>query len=150
MLHLFKYEPLVKGLALILVSLIIKHFQLLGKEPQVDFIIPVPAHRRKLKERGFNPAQEIAFGLARFLEKPLLTDVLNKTKQTRDQVELSGSDREKNIKGVFACQKPEIIHGKKILLVDDIFTTGATMEEGARVLKAAGARGIWGVVVARG
>ena len=64
-------------------------------------------------------------------------------------MELSKKEREENIKGSFICQKPELVTGKKILLVDDVFTSGATMEECARVLKKAGASSVWGAVVAR-
>ncbi len=151
MLGLFKYEPFVKDLSLLLASLIITHFKLLNKEPNIDFVIPVPSHPSKLKERGFNPAREIAFELAKFLKKPLLSDVLVKTKPTLAQVELKYSqERLKNVRGAFSVPNRAEIQRKKILLVDDIFTTGATMEECAQTLKAAGAREVWGAVVARG
>ena len=116
----------------------------------MDFIIPIPLHKNKLKKRGFNQAEELAKGISKFLEKPIFNDVLLKIKPTFAQMELSKEKRRENIKGAFVCQKPIVVRGKKILLVDDIFTTGATMEECARVLKEAGAREVWGAVVARG
>lgn len=158
----FKYQPYVKDLAKTLTSLIIHHFQLLDKKPeflqdnfwanpQSDFIlVPVPLHKKKLKQRGFNQAQEIAKELSNFSKISLFNDVLLKIKETLPQVELSGKEREENIKGVFVIQNPEKVKDKKILLVDDVFTTGSTMEECARVLKMADAREIWGIVVARG
>jgi len=101
---------------------------------------------------------------------PLITNVLVKIKETSPQVELSKEERKENVKGVFSCQNPKNIYpvrelkefgysknidfsngvkGKKILLVDDVYTTGSTMEEAARVLKKAGAKEVIGIVIAR-
>ena len=160
----FKYEPFIKELALPLSSLILNHFQLLVNPPDffypvrgqrfsngADFIlIPVPLGRKRLKWRGFNQAEEIGKELSKSLEIPLINDVLIKTKENSPQMELTGKEREENILGVFSCQNKEEIQGKKILLVDDVYTTGATMEECAKVLKSAGAKEIVGAVVARG
>jgi len=106
--------------------------------------------KRKLKQRGFNQAEEIAKELSSFLKIPLVSDCLTKIKETLPQVELSGKKREENIKGVFLVKNNEKTRGRKVLLVDDVYTTGSTMEEAARVLKTAGAKEVWGVVVARG
>lgn len=148
----FKYKPYIKELSKPLSSLIIAHLINLNKfTPTPDFIlIPIPLHKKKLKKRGFNQASEIGKELARILKIPFFDDVLIKIKQTPDQVELKKTEREKNIKGVFFCKKPEIVSGRKILLVDDILTTGSTMEEGASVLKSAGAEEVWAIVAARG
>lgn len=148
----FKYQPYIKELSKILASLIITHFQLLAKSPNFSqaILIPIPLEKKKLKERGFNQAEEIAKELSIFLKISLVNNILLKIKETLPQIELSGKEREENIKGAFACQKSDILKGKKILLVDDIFTTGSTMEECARVLKKAGAKEVWGIVVARG
>ena len=113
-------------------------------------LIPVPLHKKRLKERGFNQSEEIAKELSKILEIPALNDVLIKTKQTFNQVDLKKEERERNIKGAFFCQKRELIANRKILLVDDVFTTGSTMEESARILKEAGAAQVWGITVARG
>jgi len=174
----FKYEPFIKELADNLSSLIIEHFQLLEKlpdftdrvlipvpldsnpptthtpppsSPQSEYVlIPVPLDRKKLKWRGFNQAEEIGKELSKFLKISLINDVLVKIKETLPQVELSDEERKENIKGAFSCQNPELIKGRKILLVDDIYTTGSTMAECARVLKTAGAKEIIGIVIARG
>jgi ComF family protein len=149
----FKYQPFIKELARNLTSLIITHFQLIEKSP-TDFanfiLIPIPLEKKKLKWRGFNQAEEIAKELSSFLKIPLISDVLIKAKETLPQVELSDEERGENIKGVFSYQHPELVKGRKILLVDDVYTTGSTMEECARVLKTAGAKEIIGIVVARG
>ena len=161
----FKYEPFIKELADALSSLIITHFQLLDNKPNffnpvqlpselygAGFIlIPVPLEKRKLKWRGFNQAEEIGKELAKFFKTPLMNGILMKIKTTLPQVELFGEERKENIKGAFLVGKDEnLIKGKKILLVDDVYTTGATMEECARVLKIAGAKEIIGIVIARG
>ncbi|HUW71988.1 MAG TPA: ComF family protein [Candidatus Humimicrobiaceae bacterium] len=147
----FKYQPLVKELAESLSLLIIEHFQLLDNKLNfTDFtIIPIPLEKRRLKSRGFNQAEEIAKELSHFLEIPLFSGCLIKTKETTPQVELSGDERKENIRGAFSVKNSQEIKNKKILLVDDVFTTGSTMEEAARILKAAGAKEIIGIVIAR-
>lgn len=164
LIHKFKYEPFVKELAKSLSSLIIEHFQLLDNKPDFfssfqtqgfsrwsDFIlIPVPLERKRIKWRGFNQAQEIGRELSIFFSIPLVPDCLIKTKETFPQVDLSGEERKENIKNVFLVKNNELIKNKKILLVDDVYTTGSTMEEAAKDLKESGAKEITGIVVARG
>lgn len=152
LINQFKYEPYIKELSKPLSSLIVVHLINLDKvENFQDYIlVPIPLHKKKLKKRGFNQAGEIAKEFSENLKIPVFNDALIKTKQTSAQVELKKEEREENIKGVFLCQKPELVMGKKILLIDDIFTTGSTMEQCARLLQEAGAKEVWGVVVARG
>jgi len=152
MINQFKYEPYIKDAAEPLSSLIISHLTNLNKGDNFqDFIlIPVPLEKRKLKKRGFNQAEEIAKELSKNFKIPVFNNTLIKTKSTPAQVELEKTKRQENIKGVFSCQKIELIKNKKILLIDDVFTTGATLEECARILKEAGAKEVWGMVVARG
>ena len=147
----FKYPPLIKELKKDLALLIISHFLLLDKKPNFfDFVlVPIPLSKRKLKWRGFNQAEEITKELSKFLKIPLISDCLIKIKETKDQVELSEEERKENVKNAFLVKNKEKISGKNILLVDDVFTTGATMEEAARVLKESGAKKIIGVVVAK-
>ena len=149
----FKYEPLVKELAKDLASLIIAHFQLLDPPPNFgggDYVLlPVPLEKRKLKWRGFNQSEEIGKEISKFLNIPLINDILFKIKETLPQVELSEKEREENIKGVFIIRNRKKISGKKILLVDDVYTTGSTMKECAQLLKKAGAKEVIGIVIAR-
>ncbi len=148
----FKYEPLVKELASSLSSLIIAHFQLMDNKPDFsDFIlIPVPQTRKREKSRGFNPALELGKELSGFFRISLINGCLAKIKETPPQAELSNEKRKENVKGSFSCRSPNLIKGRRIILIDDVYTTGSTMEECARVLKMAGAKEIVGVVVARG
>jgi len=150
LIHQFKYEPAVKELATPLASLIISHFQLSGNNPQGEVLIPIPLTKKKMKRRGFNQSEEIAKRLSGFLNIPLIPNCLIKTKETLPQVELSEKERMENPKGVYIVREKDKIKGKRILLVDDVYTTGSTMEEAARVLKESGAREVWGIVIARG
>ena len=151
MIHQLKYEPYAKELSSTLASLIITHFNLIQKSFDGDnyILLAVPITKKKLKQRGYNQSEEIAKALSENLQIPLLKSCLLKIKETPPQMTLSREEREKNIKGVFSVENKELIGNKKILLVDDVYTTGSTMEECARVLKKAGAREVWGIAVAR-
>ena len=153
LIHQFKYEPFARELAKSLASLIIAHFNLSEKslEYYKDFIlVPVPLTKKRQRKRGFNQAEEISRELAKLFQISLITDCLLKIKETLPQVELPKSERFEAQKGVFLVKNEEKIQKRKVLLVDDVYTTGATMEEAARVLKNAGAKEVWGMVVARG
>lgn len=147
----FKYEPCIKNLSENLALLIITHFNLIQKSfgGQDYILIPIPLAKRRLRRRGFNQSEEIAKKLSENLEIPVAGGCLLKIKETSLQMELSKEMRMENIKGVFAVENAKIIKGKKILLVDDVYTTGSTMEECAKILKASGAKEVWGVTVAR-
>lgn len=152
LIHQFKYEPFIKELAGPLTDLIITHFLLLKKSEETwkgKILIPIPLFKRNLKRRGFNQAEEITKNLAKILEIPS-SNCLVKIKETPSQTELSGREREKNIKGTFSVKNKELIKNRKVILVDDIYTTGATMNEAAKILKEAGAKEVEGIVVARG
>jgi competence protein ComFC len=152
LIHQFKYEPYIKELATSLALLIITHFNLMQKTFSGEnfILVPVPLAKKKLRMRGFNQSEEIANELSKNIKLPFLANCLQKEKETPSQMELTKEEREKNLKGVFSVLGKEKISGKIILLVDDVYTTGATMEECAKVLKHAGAREVWGVAVARG
>jgi len=150
----FKYPPFLKELSPSLASLIIVHFILLGKEKiskifSNSVFIPVPLFKSREKWRGFNQAEKIAKILSEFFKVPLLENNLIKIKKTQPQVELSKEKREGNIKEAFIIKNENLIKGKKIFLIDDVFTTGSTMEECARILKKAGTKEVFGITVAR-
>ena len=154
MISLFKYKPFIKELSKPLTSLIIAHFQILGKMPE-DFnqftLIPVPLHKKQLKKRGYNQSAELAKEISLRFKIPILNNALVKIKQTISQTKLNRTERLKNVRGVFEINPSfsASIKNKKILLVDDVFTTGSTMEECAKTLKKAGAKEVWGVTIAR-
>ncbi len=115
-----------------------------------DFvIIPVPLHARRQRERGFNQAEILAklfakkFGLS-------INKNLHRVIYTAQQAKLSGEERRLNLKNAFVFNKSAQLIPEKVLLVDDVYTTGATMQECARVLKNNGVKVVWSLVLARG
>jgi ComF family protein len=113
-----------------------------------DLVLPVPLHRDRLRERGFNQALLLARSC--FAGRaPVAADVLRKDLATLPQTRLSGRARRKNLRSAFSVQRPDQVAGKKILVVDDVFTTGSTMAACARVLVRAGAARVEGFTLAR-
>lgn len=99
-----------------------------------DAVVPIPMTKDSLKERGFNQAELIAKVIAESFNVPCISNALIKCRKTRRQSELRMKEREQNVRGAFALEKPNTIRGKKLLIVDDIFTTGSTMREASKVL----------------
>jgi ComF family protein len=134
----FKYQPYIKELSKTLASILIEHFLLSKKNTdeiwQNSILIPVPLDNKKLKTRGYNQSEELAKELSKILKIPVFSDVLIKTKNTPPQMELSKLEREKNLINAFCVRNSEKISGKKIFLVDDVYTTGSTMEQCATIL----------------
>jgi ComF family protein len=114
-----------------------------------DCIVPVPLHRRRLRERGFNQSQLIGRILAKSWEIPLSVHNLRRIRWTTPQTGLSAAERERNIRGAFAVVKPDRLEGKRLLLVDDVYTTGSTVTECAKTLRQSGAKEVYVVTVAR-
>ena len=138
LIHIYKYN-MIKSLGCDLVSLMIDYIKSgNGIHPHPNSIMYVPLHRRKLKERGFDQSYILAREIGDYLNIPLITDNLSKSRYTGPQVKLSGNERLRNVKGAFIVQKPDEIRKMNILLIDDVFTTGTTVNECARVLKRAG------------
>lgn len=117
-----------------------------AKEP--DMVVPVPLHPRRLLWRGFNQSLELARLLAREQGLPLLPGALVRVRHTRPQSTLPARERERNIAGAFRAD-PALVGGARVLLVDDVMTTGSTLKACARELRAAGAEGVEALVVAR-
>ncbi|OGF83331.1 hypothetical protein A3B18_00005 [Candidatus Giovannonibacteria bacterium RIFCSPLOWO2_01_FULL_46_13] len=112
-------------------------------------IVPIPAHINRKRGRGYNQAELLAVKLSEKVPIPLAPDILIKSKNTKSQTSLSGVERIFNVKNSFSVARPEFVKNKKIILVDDIITTGATLCEAAKVLKEAGANEVTGLVVAK-
>ena len=104
-----------------------------------DYILPIPLHRTKEREREFNQAYILAQPLAAKFKKKLLLRNIYRTRFTLSQSELASHQRKENIRGAFGITNRETIKGKNILIVDDVFTTGATVNECAALLKKNGA-----------
>lgn len=117
--------------------------------PPVDFILPVPLHRQRLQERGFNQAGLMAGEFGRRWSIPVRFGVLVRQRATQPQTRLGRRERLENVQGAFTVVKPELVRDRSVLLIDDVFTTGTTLSECARVLKRAGAHQVAAVTVAR-
>ena len=114
-----------------------------------DALIPVPIHRTRRRERGYNQAEKIARAASEHLGVPVLADALIRTRMTGSQTKLNRKERGVNLEKAFACPSPESLRGRRLLIVDDVFTTGATAGRCAELLLAAGALEIGVLTLAR-
>lgn len=115
----------------------------------IDAIVPVVLHPARRSWRGFDQARLLCRELGRRSGKPVWEDVLVRVKNTAPQVELTGPQRAENMRGAFEARKPWRIKGMSLLIVDDVYTTGSTLYEAAKVLKRAGAASVYGLTVTR-
>jgi len=99
-----------------------------------SLIIPVPLHRKRLREREFNQSAILAKAISRRFSIPLDLTTLKRRVYTEPQVTLGKGDRETNVRGAFELRAPERLHGQRVILVDDVYTTGSTVKECARIL----------------
>ena len=105
-----------------------------------DLLIPVPLHRQRLRERGFNQVLLLVKEISLRTGIPYRKTILQKKKPTIPQVTLSGQEREKGLRGAFHVIREEELVGKSVLLVDDVYTTGATVNECSKMLRRGGAK----------
>ncbi|MEN8134823.1 MAG: ComF family protein [Thermodesulfobacteriota bacterium] len=116
---------------------------------QPDLIIPIPLHLKRLRQRGFNQALLLARALYPNHQQLIDFRVLERHRFTEPQTGLSGKIRRKNLKNAFRVKDEEVVKGKRVLLVDDVFTTGTTVNECAKVLKKAGSQEVQVLTIAR-
>src|SRR3972149_2825968 len=117
--------------------------------PDDLILVPIPLHTRRKNWRGFNQAEILAKSLSLKFNQPY-GEYLARIIETASQVGLKRDERQKNVKGAFRLRTGADVSGKNILLVDDVYTSGATMQEACRVLKKAGAKTVWAMAVALG
>ncbi len=144
LIHLFKYsrmKPLAKTLAGYLGSA-------LPRDQQFDLVVPMPLHWRRRWQRGFNQSELLARPTARRCGVPLVNAV-RRTRATAAQAGLSNARRRENVTGAFRVRKPQKVEGRRILLIDDVMTTGATASACAVALKRAGAGPVTLLALAR-
>ncbi|MBR4258041.1 MAG: ComF family protein [Kiritimatiellae bacterium] len=115
----------------------------------VDLVLPMPSTVLHRLDRGYNPCAYLAEDLARRIDRRCPADVLARQGHPARQSGLSEEERLENVKGTFAVRRPEFVSGRTVLVVDDILTTGATLAECAKTLKAAGAWRVWSATLAR-
>lgn len=161
LLYLFQYESLVRKLILrykfsnkaylnhFFANRIAQNEQNSRLLKEYDMIIPVPMHKKKMQKRGYNQTELVANELEKSLGIPMRKDILSKVVNTTTQSKLGGKARQSNIQHAFFIKNDVEVENKKIILLDDIYTTGATSEECSRVLKEAGAKEILVLVLAK-
>jgi len=148
LIHAFKYQNKTH-LRRPLAQLTIAVLPQLTSPSDHDLVLPVPLHRRKLSRRGFNQAVLLGEIIARHAGLPFDRYTLRRVRWTEPQINLKADERRANVKGAFEVTKPRLVEGLRLLLVDDVFTTGSTVEECSRVLKKAGAAAVDVITVAR-
>jgi competence protein ComFC len=147
-IHRFKYGrvlPLVKVFG----DLLHPAFQNLTRDFPTDLLVPVPLHIKRLRERGFNQTLLLVRELSKRTGIPYTERALKKIKDTPFQITLKKRERRKNLRRAFQVKDPERIKGKAVMLVDDVYTTGTTVNECSRALRRAGAEGVVVLTVAR-
>lgn len=146
--HQFKYRA-HPSLATPLAGLLFSAYSSHLREFSSDILAPVPLHKSRERERGFNQSLLLAKGFSRLAHIPLRPHLLARTRATQTQAGLSRRARRLNLAGAFALSQKGEVSGKVVLLIDDVFTTGATLNECARLLKANGARRVNVLTLAR-
>lgn len=155
-----KYETLSKNMILAFkfmdktenAKVFAKWLNVAGKDifsAGVDILIPVPLHYKRLVKRRYNQSALLANELSKLISVETDLKSLIKCKSTKPQVTYSGKARIKNIKDAFMVKYPENIKGKRVVLIDDVYTTGSTLKECAKVLKKAGAKSVDFLTIAR-
>lgn len=119
-----------------------------GTVNNIDFVVPVPLHAKRLRERGYNQSALLAKAISRELAISFVEDDLIRQRETRSQVGLGASERSRNVAGAF-CWQGEILSGQSFLLIDDVCTTGATLNACAFALKEAGAGRVLALTLTR-
>lgn len=144
----FKFERrrnLAKPLASLLAAACLETW----RREAFDLVVPVPLHPRRRRERGFNQAALLAAALQEQLMLPYSESPLSRVRDTLPQVGLSDAERSRNLRSAFRCDRPALVRSKRVLLVDDVMTTGATASSATEALLAAGARSVSILTVAR-
>jgi len=144
-IHHFKYNG-VQALAEPFGRILYAYWQ--THDVSADILIPVPLHPRRLRERGYNQSLLLAEQLARRAGLPVDQIALRRVKYTRPQVELGPRERQENVADAFECVSSSLT-GQKVVLIDDVCTTGATLEACSEALRARGVRSVWALTLAR-
>lgn len=160
-IHMYKYEGIIREkiieykfqdksyLYKTFSKMILKNEKMCGILKKYDIIIPVPIHRKRKKKRGYNQTELIVNFLGKQLNLEICKNVLFKSKNVISQSELNKVDRKNNVKDAFIIKNAVKVNNKKILLFDDVYTTGSTVEVCSRILKEAGASKVGVLTIAK-
>jgi ComF family protein len=138
LIHKYKFEGLT-GISVFLGKLILQKYLYDDRLGGEDMIIPVPLHKARMRERGFNQAELLAKYLSRYTSIPVVNDVLFRIRNTEPLYDMTIEQRQKNLRGAFRVKDELRTKDRTILVIDDIYTTGSTAYEVARTLKKASA-----------
>ena len=144
-IHTFKYNN-QKVLAATLAEMLAQTYSRYALE--ADVIVPVPLHRSRFKERGYNQSELLARQLATILTLPVNTSTLKRARKTQIQMSLGADERKKNVSGAFVCQDKSLAN-QNVLLIDDVCTTGSTLDACAASLKQTKVASVWGLTLAK-
>ena len=161
LIYIFKYEGMIRKIILdykfneksyiyeTFVNFILKNEKIFEKLKTYDTIIPVPISKKRMKERGYNQSLLIAREISQILHIELQENCLLKTKNIIEQSKLNKEQREQNIQNVYELKNGQILTNKKILLIDDIYTTGSTVRECSKILQSGKPKAIDVLVLAK-
>ena len=145
-IHQLKYQNL-RALSALLAQMIWDY--LVANPVPAEVLVPVPLHPKRLRERGYNQSSLVARDMGKVLNLTVIDDCLIRRRHAIPQARTSNvEERRSNISGAFICRDLRL-HGKQVLLIDDVSTSGATLDACAAAARAAGAASVWGLVVAR-
>lgn len=147
-IHSLKYRgkrSLAKRLGVILANRTLGDERFTG----ADLLMPVPLHPSRARERGYNQSELIAEVIGQKLDLPVDKNILSRKKRTKAQTDLDAKQRRENVKGAFVVRRPEEVSGKRVVIVDDVLTTGATLEACTEALLSAGAKEVYTLALAR-
>lgn len=144
-IHFLKYRN-HKAVVAVLAKILAQAYQRYGLV--ADVIVPVPLHPARLRERGYNQSELLAQILSQKLGLLLNVKSLQRTRQTKSQMTLGSHERHHNVAGAFSCADTDVA-GQKVLLIDDVCTTGSTLDSCAETLKQSGVASVWGLTLAK-
>jgi len=150
-IHELKFSY-IEQLANQLANLLSLKLKALGYQTKLKdkILIPLPLHKKRFLERGFNQSELLLKLLQPDFDGQIRNDILKRVKYTSQQAKLDREQRINNVQDAFKCLKPDEAAGQKIFLLDDVLTSGATMNQAAKALKSAGAKKVIGLVIAHG
>lgn len=144
-IHFLKYRN-HKAVASVLATILADAYR--SYQIAADIIVPVPLHSSRLTERGYNQSELLAKAVSNILRLSVNTITLQRVRQTKSQMTLGITERHQNMTDAFACRNLDL-SGQKVLLIDDVCTTGSTLNACANALKKSGVASVWGLTLAK-